>query len=258
MKPMQRALWFGASLAVLCGLIVLWQVLADARILPRAFFPGPDRTWGALMRGFGDGSLWRDISTTLRRLALGWFAASCVGVGLGAYVGTSPWARQWIAPLFEFLRPLPASAIAPVLLLALGMTDRMILVLITFGALWPMLLTTVHGFQSIHPRRQEVAQSLGLSRWYFIRTIAIPGAMPDIFAGLRLGLTVSLILVVVGEMITVQGGIGARILLAARGFNAAEIFAGITILGAIGLCTNAALGLAETRVLRWQAQNNNQ
>ncbi|PWE28566.1 ABC transporter permease [Pararhodobacter marinus] len=252
MRHLHRGLWFMASLALLVALIWGWQVLADARILPRAFFPGPDRTWRALSRGFASGTLVADTLTTLRRLGLGWVLASLLGVGLGALVGTSKWAQDWVAPIFEVLRPLPASAIAPVLLLFLGLTDSMILTLIAFGALWPMLLTTVHGFSNIHPRRKEVARSLGMGRGAFIAKIALPGALPDIMGGLRLGLTVALILVVVGEMITVQGGLGARILLAARAFNAAEIFAGVALLGVIGLVTNALLGLVETRALRWQ------
>jgi len=252
MRLAQKSLWFLASLGLLVALIWGWQMLADARVLPRAFFPGPDRTWAALSRGVANGSLIDDTLTTLRRMAFGWVLASLIGVGLGALVGTSRWAQVWVAPMFEGLRPLPASAIAPVLMLFLGLTDRMILALIAFGALWPMLLTTVHGFSNIHPRRHEVARSLALSRPAFIAKIALPGALPDIMGGLRLGLTVALILVVVGEMITVQGGLGARILLAARAFNAAEIFAGIAVLGVIGLGANALLGLAETRALRWQ------
>ncbi|WP_127108513.1 ABC transporter permease [Pararhodobacter zhoushanensis] len=252
MTLFHRSLWFLASLALLVGLIWGWQILADARVLPRAFFPGPDLTWRALKRGVANGSLLSDTLTTLRRMALGWALASLIGVALGAFVGTSAWARVWIAPMFEALRPLPASAIAPVAMLFLGLTDTMILTLIAFGALWPMLLTTVHGFSNIHIRRREVATSLGLSRSAFITKIALPGALPDIMGGLRLGLTIALILVVVGEMVTVQGGLGARILLAARAFNAPEIFAGIAVLGVIGLLTNAVLSLVETYALRWQ------
>lgn len=254
MTLLHRSLWFLASLGVVVVLIWGWQLLADAQVLPRAFFPGPDLTWRALQRGIANGTIIEDTTTTLRRMALGWAVASLIGVGLGAVVGTSAWARAWVAPMFEALRPLPASAIAPVALLFLGLTDAMILVLIAFGALWPMLLTTVHGFNSIHPRRHEVARSLALSKPAFIWKVALPGALPDILGGLRLGLTISLILVVVGEMITVQGGLGARILLAARAFNAPEIFAGIALLGLIGLVTNGLLDLVESVTLRWQRQ----
>ncbi len=247
-------LWTLASCLVLIGLLILWQGLADANVIPRAFFPGPERTWASLHRGFASGQIVGEALTTIRRMAVGWALASLLGVGLGLLIGLSPWMRVWVAPMFEGLRPIPASALAPVAVLAFGLTDQMILALIAFGALWPMLLTTVHGVSSVHPRKREVAAALGLSRPAYAWKIALPAATPDILGGLRLGLTVALILAVVGEMITVQGGLGAKIMIAARRFNAGDIFAGVALLGVIGLATNAALTLIETRLLRWQSR----
>ncbi|MCB1391214.1 MAG: ABC transporter permease [Rhodobacteraceae bacterium] len=250
-ERLRSILWFGASCLVLVAALGLWQSLAEAGIIPRAFFPGPGRVWTALERGFASGAMVTESLTTIRRMALGWALASVIGVGLGVLVGLSPWMRVYIAPSFEGLRPIPASALAPLAVLAFGLSDGMILALIAFGAVWPMLLTTVHGVTSVHPRKVEVAQALGLTRRAYAWKIALPAATPDILSGLRLGLTVALILAVVGEMITVQGGLGARIMIAARRFNAADIFAGIALLGVIGLLTNAALSMFEARLLRW-------
>jgi len=245
-------LWTLASCLVLVLLLAGWQWLANANLIPRAFFPGPNRVWAALQRGFASGQLVNETLTTIRRMALGWLLASLIGVGLGTLVGLSSWMRTWVAPSFEGLRPIPASAMAPLAVLVFGLSDSMILALIAFGALWPMLLTTVHGITSVHPRKAEVAAALGMSRGAYAWKIALPAATPDILGGLRLGLTVALILAVVGEMITVQGGLGAKIMVAARRFNASDIFAGIAMLGVIGLVTNAALTLIETRLLRWK------
>ena len=247
-------LWTLASCLVLAALLVGWQWLADANLIPRAFFPGPERTWASLQRGFVTGQIVTESLTTIRRMALGWALASLLGVGLGTVIGLSRWMRVWVAPLFEGLRPIPASALAPLAVLAFGLSDAMILALIAFGALWPMLLTTLHGVSSVHPRKSEVAAALGLSRASYAWKIALPAATPDILGGLRLGLTVALILAVVGEMITVQGGLGARIMIAARRFNAGDIFAGVAMLGLIGLLTNAALSVIERRLLRWQTR----
>jgi len=245
-------LWWVGSLLMFAALIVAWQFAAELRAIPRAFFPAPQQTWAALVRGFSSGQLLADTATTLRRMALGWVLASMAGIALGVAIGLSAWARSYIAPMFEALRPLPASALAPVVMLFFGLTDWMILTLIAFGAVWPMLLTTVHGVSSVHVRKSEIARSLGLSRLAYAGKIAIPSALPDILGGLRLGLTVALILAVVGEMITVQGGLGAHILIAARRFNAADVFAGIAVLSAIGIATNLALTAFERRALRWQ------
>ncbi|HWU61284.1 MAG TPA: ABC transporter permease [Ensifer sp.] len=251
MRPVNLA-WFVASLMVTVLLVAVWQWISNHGYVSKVFLPGPDRAWAALMRDYGSGKLFTEVGETLLRMALGWLVASVIGIALGAVIGISPVARTWIAPSLELIRPLPASAIAPVAIVFLGMTDNMILLLIAFGSIWPMLLTTIHGFSNVHPRLDEVARVLRLGRLERIYKIALPAAMPDILGGLRLGLTIALILAVVGEMITVQGGLGSRILLAARAFRAPDIFAGVIMLGLIGLVTNVALSALERRLLRWQ------
>jgi ABC-type nitrate/sulfonate/bicarbonate transport system permease component len=129
----------------------------------------------------------------------------------------------------------------------------MALGVIGFGSIWPMLLATVHGFAAVEPRLMEVARALKLTRWQAIWKIALPSATPDILAGLRLGLTVALILAVVCEMIAGLDGLGEWELLAARAYKSADIFAGVILLGLIGLIANGMLSLAESRALRWRA-----
>jgi sulfonate transport system permease protein len=247
-----RTLWFLGSFAVLILVIFGWQRITTAGLVSPVFLPGPDRTWGAIVKGFQTGDLLAQTGQTVRRMLYGWVLASLIGVAIGALIGVSQTARTWFAPMLEFVRPLPASAIAPVAVVFLGLTDQMVLALIAFGSMWPMLLTTIHGFANVHPRLREVSKSLGLGELSYMFKIAFPAALPDIVGGLRLGLTVALILAVVGEMITAQGGLGARILLAARAFRAPDIFAGVALLGLIGLVSNAALSLVEARALRWK------
>jgi sulfonate transport system permease protein len=249
-----RAGWFLASLATLMLIVAVWQAVASKGLVSPVFLPGPDRIYGAVAKGFAKGDLIAQTGETVRRMLLGWALASVIGVALGALIGVSETARNWLAPTLEFVRPLPASAIAPTAVIIFGLTDRMVLFLIAFGSLWPMLLTTIHGFVNVHPRLREVSRTLSLGEFAYVRKIALPAALPDILGGLRLGLTVALILAVVGEMITVQGGLGARILLGARSFRSADLFAGVVLLGLIGLVSNGLLGLIELHVLRWKAR----
>jgi ABC-type nitrate/sulfonate/bicarbonate transport system permease component len=128
----------------------------------------------------------------------------------------------------------------------------MVLAVVAFGAMWPVLLGTIHGFAAVEPRLLEVSRCLQLGRIDFVLKVGLPNALPDILAGMRLSLTVALIVAVVGEMIASQPGLGQAILLAARAFRASDLFAGIVLLGLIGLASNALLALAERRLLRWQ------
>lgn len=247
----RRVAWLAASLGLCVAIVAGWGWLSGSGLVSRAFLPSPERTWAALQAGWLRGGLAADTLATVQRMLLGWLLASLAGVGLGAVIGTSPLARTLLGPMLEFLRPLPASAMIPVGIALFGLTGSMVLGVVCFGTLWPMLLATVQGFAAVDPRLTEVARLLRMGRGAVVWKIALPNALPDILAGMRLGLTVALILSVVGEMLAGQTGLGLRILLAARAFRAPELFAGIVLLGAVGLVSNTALEAAQRRLLRW-------
>ncbi|HTO60410.1 MAG TPA: ABC transporter permease [Bradyrhizobium sp.] len=245
--------WRLASLLVAAGFVELWQFIADRRWISPVFLPGPDRAWASLARGFGANDLWTKLLGTLEHMAYGWFAASVAGIALGAMIGSSKTMRSFVAPSLELLRPLPVSAIIPVAISFFGLTQSMALFVIAFGSIWPMLLGTIHGFAAVEPRLYEVARSLHMSRLAVIFKIALPSASPDILAGMRLSLTVALILSVVCEMLAGLDGLGHWILLSARAFRSADLFAGVMLLGVLGYLTALGMSAAEHRILRWRA-----
>jgi ABC-type nitrate/sulfonate/bicarbonate transport system permease component len=240
------------SLAVLAALLALWWAASHGGWIGRVFLPTPEATWTSLREGLTDGELLDHTGATLMRMVAGFGVALLLGLVLGVSIGTSASLRAWVEPTLEFLRPLPASAVMPLAIAIWGLSGGMVLAVVAFGAMWPVLLATVHGLAAVHPRLQEVAAALQLSRAAFIWKIGLPHALPDILAALRLALTVALIVSVVGEMIASQPGLGQAILLAARAFRASELFAGIVLLGTIGFLSNALLALAERRLLHWQ------
>jgi sulfonate transport system permease protein len=240
------------AIAVTLALISLWAGVCAMQWVSPVFLPSPGATWNALLTGIAKGELVQLTAGTVERMVYGWALASLAGMALGALIGTSAALRAWLAPTLELMRPLPASAIVPVAINFVGLSPAMVLVVITFGAVWPVLLATVHGFASIEPRLHEVGRVLRLSRAAFIFKIGLPNALPDALAGMRLSLTIALILAIVGEMLASQQGLGTAILQAARSFRAADLFAGVALLGLIGLVSNALLTTAEQRVLRWK------
>ena len=249
------------SLAVLFALIALWWMASNAGWVSRVFLPTPQATFASLLEGLnlsgsngngGNGELLAFTQATVGRMVQGWLLASLFGVVLGAAIGVSPAVRAWVQPTLEFIRPLPASALLPLAISIFGLNPGMVLFVVAFGAMWPVLLATVHGFAAVEPRLSEVARCLQMSRAAYIWKMGLPNAMPDILAGMRLALTIALIVAVVGEMIASQSGLGQAILLAARAFRASDLFAGIVLLGLIGFMSNALLAFAEKRLLRWQ------
>ena len=245
-------LWRVISFAVAAGFVALWQLIVDMRWVSPVFLPGPDRAWVALLRGFSGGDLLEKLDGTLWHMALGWLLASLAGIVVGALVGSSRAMRSYVAPTLEFLRPLPVSAIIPLAIALFGLSQGMALFVIAFGAIWPTLLATVHGFAAVEPRLYEVARVLHLSRPAVIFKIALPSASPDILSGMRLSLTVALILSVVCEMLAGLDGLGHWVLLSARSFRSTDLFAGVILLGAIGYVTALMMSVVERRLLAWR------
>ena len=249
---MRRAAWMFASLAFLAAMFIAWKLVADARLVNPMFLPGPERAFSSLRGWIVTGELWEPLAKTVWRMFAGWIAASVLGVLLGATIASSNGAQALFAPSAEFLRPLPASAVLPPAVLLLGLTDTMIVSVIAFGAIWPILLGAIHGFRAIDPRLLEVARMLGFSRIGRVLRFQLPNALPEIFAGMRVSLALALILAVVAEMLSSQPGLGHVILVAARSFRSADIFAGIFVLGVLGFLSNSLMQRLEAYLLRWR------
>jgi ABC-type nitrate/sulfonate/bicarbonate transport system permease component len=249
-----RAAWFAASLAFAAALVALWQLLADHGLISRVFFPAPSRAFDFLGEWTSSGELWGPLAGTVWRTLAGWLGATLLGVILGAAIASSPVTRDLFEPTVEFLRPLPSSAMIPPAILLLGLTDSMVVAVVIFGSIWPILLGAIHGFRSVEPRLIELARTLKMGRLHRLRSIALPNALPEIFAGMRVSLAIALIITVVAEMLSSRPGLGQMILFAARNFRSAEIFAGVFLLGALGYLFNAILERLERHFLRWRPQ----
>ena len=244
-----------AALGFALALILIWQLLAELEFISPIFFPSPLRAVEALIARVLDGSIWTPLVATGLRMLFGWVLASLVGIAIGAAIGSSRLARDLLEPTLDFIRPLPASAIIPIAILFFGLSNTMSLTVIAFGAIWPVLLATVHGFSSVEPELRQVSDILGFSRRKFAQKIALPSAFPDIIAGLRVSLAISLILAVVTEMQASLPGLGWDIFYAQRVYRSADLYAGLILLGVMGFVANHTLMLFERRALRWRNLN---
>lgn len=248
----RRAVTALAAAAFALALVGVWQVLADARVLSPIFFPSPARAVGVLVARLADGSIWLPLGATVARMMVGWLLACLAGIVLGAAIASSRLARDLLQPTLEFLRPLPASAVIPVAVLFLGLSNAMALAVIAFGAIWPVLLASVHGFSSVPRELRNVAEVLGFTRRRYLRTIALPSAAPDILSGVRVSLAIALILAVVTEMQASLAGLGWEIFYAQRVYRSDDLYAGLIVLGAMGFAANHLLQRIERRALPWR------
>lgn len=239
-------------LSVLAGLAVAWQLLAllanDTVSWP-PFTEVVARLWSAWVT---DPAAWTDaIAPSLARLLAGWAGAVLVGIAIGTVLGLSATARDYLGPAISFLRAVPPPALLPLFIVLLGIGDGMKAAVIGFGAVWPILLNTVDGVASVEPLQRDTARAYRIGFRDELLRIVLPAAAPKIFAGLRISLSIAVILMVISEMIATVDGVGFALVQAQRSFRTLDVWAAILVLGIIGFALNAALAVVEGRALRW-------
>ncbi|SFA84032.1 ABC-type nitrate/sulfonate/bicarbonate transport system, permease component [Amycolatopsis marina] len=251
--------------ALFVALVVLWELVT--RIAEDTFFPPPTvilgtgaRLWlsGPAGQLFLTDTVFEDIVPSLARVLGGWLIAAVIGIGVGVALGRSRTGMDYVGPLFAFARAIPPPTLIPVFLVLFGIGTSMQLATIVFAAVWPILLNTVDGVRSIDRLQHETARSLRTPRHYWIGMVVLPAALPKIFAGLRLSLSIAVILMVVSELVGAVNGIGYELLFAQRQFDFPVMWAWIVLLGALGYGLNSLLLAVERRALRWQPARNTQ
>jgi ABC-type nitrate/sulfonate/bicarbonate transport system permease component len=244
---------------VLIVCVTAWELVT---VLARdPFFPPPHavlasaiRLWlsGPADRVFLTDDVFRNVLPSLGRVLGGWLVATVAGIALGTVLGLSPTSLDYVGPLLAFVRAVPPPALIPVFLVLFHIGLGMQLATIVFGACWPILLNTVDGVRSVDPTQWYAARSFRTPPRHRILLVVLPAAGPKIFAGLRLGLSIALILMVVSELVGAVNGIGYQLLLAQREFDLPTMWAHIALIGVLGYALNAALVLVEKRALGWQ------
>ncbi|MEU1606368.1 ABC transporter permease [Micromonospora matsumotoense] len=230
-------------------LLVVWALVAT-RATSR-FFPDPVTIAEAFVDTWIGPAFVEDVLPSLARLGLGVAASIVVGIAAGTVIGLTPWLRELLEPLLEFLRAVPPPVLIPVMMILLGITDTMKVVVIVSGAVWPILLNTIEGVRSTDSVMTETARSFRVTWWERLWFLVLPAASPRIMAGVRQALSVALILMVISEMFASSSGLGYRIAYFQRNYLIAEMWSGILLLGGVGVLLAVVFGLVERRVLRW-------
>lgn len=238
-----------SALALPIVIIVVWW-LATSRE-KNVFIPKPV----SLVNDFF-GTWWGDLMVqqvlpSLGRLALGLGIAIVIGIALGLLIGSSLIARKLTGPIFEFIRAIPPPVLLPVLLLILGIEDSTKVFLIFLGCLWPILLNTIDGVRSVDQVLADTTRTYGMRGWSRFRFFVLPAALPRIMTGIRLALPISLILMVVSEMYAAIDGLGYQIMLFKQQLKIGPMWAGILIIGLIGVLISVVYRIVERRVLAW-------
>jgi ABC-type nitrate/sulfonate/bicarbonate transport system permease component len=193
-----------------------------------------------------------EAGVSLKRLAGGFAIAATIGIAVGLLIGSSQRARRTLEPFLEFTRAIPAIAIVPAAIVILGPTgDASRIAVIAFGLCFPILVNTAEGVRAIPPEVRDTASMLHVSPVERLWRIYFPSALPSIMAGLRIAVSIGLVLVVVSEFVGEANGLGHWILLQQSDYSVPEMYAGILFLGLLGYVLNRLFLVAERRVLAW-------
>jgi ABC-type nitrate/sulfonate/bicarbonate transport system permease component len=248
------ARWLVLSVAV-----AAWQLWAVRHASP--FFPPPSAIAAAGYHLWFAGPPRRlgltpaataNVLPSLGRMAAGLGLAVAAGGPLGLALGRSRALAGYLEPLVHFGRSLPAVALVTAFITVLGVGARTEIAFIAFGAVWPILVNTADGAASVDPVQLDTARAFRLGPWQRAAWLIAPAAAPKFLAGLRISVSVSLILMVTVELITSSSGIGIEMNNADTTFNLAQLWAGIVLLAILGYALNAAVLAAERRLLAWQ------
>jgi NitT/TauT family transport system permease protein len=256
------------SLIIPVGLLVVWEIASRYHMFSPQALPAPsqvflkwieyarphepyDATQTSYIAWLFSGELPHDLWATFFRVLIGFLIGAGLALPLGLFMGNFERIYQLFNPLIQILRPIPPIAYVPLSILWFGLGNPPAFFLISLGAFFPVLMNTISGVRSVDAIYIRAALNLGASRTTLFGRVIVPSAMPHILTGLRVGVGVAFICVIVAEMIAVNNGLGYRILEAREFFWTDKIIAGMITIGLLGLAIDTVMSRINNYLLRW-------
>jgi NitT/TauT family transport system permease protein len=249
----RRTFWVWTTRAGVLGLFLgLWQWGVDATLIDPFFFSQPSAIGSFLAEEIRDGSIWPHVLVTLRETLVGFAIGAAAGVAAGIVRMQFPFAADVSNPFLTILNVLPRVALAPMFIIWFGVGEGSKVALAVSLVFFILMLNTEAGIRSLDRELILTMRALGATDRQLFWKVMLPGAVPAIFGGMRLGVVYALLAVVVGEMISARMGLGQRISFYAASFRAEGVLGTILVLAMIGLMLNFVVVRAEAILLKWK------
>ncbi|HEA3083584.1 TPA: taurine ABC transporter permease TauC [Aeromonas dhakensis] len=255
--PLPRRL--GISLLTLGALLALWWLVARLGLISPLFLPPPAQVLQQLVtlagpQGFMDATLWQHLAASLQRILIALAAATLFGVTVGLAMGLSPTLRGMLDPLIELYRPVPPLAYLPLMVIWFGIGETSKVLLIYLAIFAPVAMATLAGVQGARQVRLRAARALGANRWQVLWYVIVPGALPDILTGLRIGLGVGWSTLVAAELIAATRGVGFMVQAAGEFLATDVVLAGILVIALIAFTLELGLRALQRRLTPWHGE----
>jgi NitT/TauT family transport system permease protein len=234
--------------------LTVWQLVANARIMPVLFLPGPTDVAQAFVKLFQGDEIWIDMATSGQEMAIGYGMAIVVGLAIGLGMGWYTRFQYAMDPFVNFFYSTPRIVLIPLFIIWFGIDMPSKIAVIFLGALFPIIINTMAGVRNTENALLRVARSFGASDALMFRRVVLPGSVPFILTGFRLGIGHALTGVVVAELIAARHGVGQLIAIAGQTFQTPKMLAGVLLIAGTGMLLTTLLQRVENRFQAWRPQ----
>ncbi len=237
------------------ALFLVWDLTVRLQLVSPVLLPTPGAALAALAKGMAGGPLLGDFLASLNRTLQAFLIAGVIGVPLGVLLGSNEKAYRSVEFLIDFFRSTPSSALIPLFLMIFGVTDMNKIAIAAFAAVLVILFNSAYGVINARKQRVMAARVMGASRWRIFKDVLIWESLQPTFVGLRSGVSMALVIVIVAEMfIGSDSGLGNRIINAQQVLNVRDMYAAILAAGALGYVLNILFLVLEKRVVHWSGR----
>ncbi|MBD8499536.1 ABC transporter permease [Paenibacillus arenosi] len=246
-KPVSSKIKYGIPVSLILG----WELVVSLSILDSRYLPAPSHIFQALLVAVSSGQLLADMQISLYRILTGFILGAAPGLVVGLLIGFIPFMRMFIQPILLAIRPIPKLALLPLLIIVMGIGEASKITLIMLGVFFPVAINSASGVLNLHQQYIDVARNYGASKYQFIKTVAIPGSLPTLCAGIKIGFADALLLIVAAEMIGANSGIGYRVWMAYSIFDMRMMFVSFIMMAGLGIASTMIIRFMEKRLIPW-------
>ena len=249
--PIGRRTYWVLALTGLFTPLVLWVVLSAYGGLDPVFLPAPLQVLTKSWTWLTETGLLDDMGISIYRVVTGFLISAVIALPLGLFIGSYRAVQALLEPLTDFIRYMPAVAFIPLVMLWVGIGEASKISIIFIGTFFQMVLMVAEDVRRVPAAQVEAAQTMGASRWELVEKVILPSAKPALLDTLRITMGWAWTYLVVAELVAANSGLGYAILRAQRFLQTDTIFAGIIVIGLIGLVTDQLFRLAHRRAFPW-------
>jgi NitT/TauT family transport system permease protein len=231
--------------------LIFWSIFSYGHLVESTFLPTPGQVLNRLMTQMIEVTFWNNVGISIFRIMMGFLLASILAIPLGILAGAYRFAEAILVPPTEFIRYMPATAFIPLIMVWAGIGESAKIIVIFIGCFFQLLLMVADNTRAVSNDLLQVSYTLGAKQWQVIEKVLIPALLPDLMNTLRLIIGWAWTYLVVAELVAASSGLGFSIMKAQRFLNTDTIFAGIIVIGMLGLITDRIFAFCHRRFFPW-------